>query len=57
MKFKSFNIEKICLMIKIKLLTRKYLYYFSPFNTFMGNGKDPDPDPEHCWLAMLSLGV
>ncbi len=36
-KFKSFKIVKICLMIKIKF------YYFSLHNTFMGKGKDLDP--------------
>ncbi len=30
-------------MIKIK-----FLYYFSLLNTFMGKGKDPDPD---FWLT------
>jgi hypothetical protein len=35
MKFKSFIIVKICLMIQIKFLARKFFNYFSPFNTFM----------------------
>ncbi len=46
MKFKSFKIVKMCLMIKTKFLTRKLLYYFSPLKAFMGKGKDPDPDPD-----------
>jgi hypothetical protein len=31
-------------MIKIEFLARKFLYFLSPRNTFMGKGKDPDPD-------------
>ncbi len=52
MKFKSFKIVKICLIIKIKFLARKLLYknlfwnhYFSPLYSFMRKGKDLDPDP------------
>jgi hypothetical protein len=62
-------------MIKLNFLTRKFCIktlfcnhygtYFSPLNTFMRKGKDPDPyllltdpdadpggpkDPEHCFL-------
>jgi hypothetical protein len=33
MKFKSFNIVKICLMIKILFFSKKILFYFSPVNT------------------------
>jgi hypothetical protein len=52
MKFKSFKIVKICLMIKIKFLERKFLYYFTPLDTFMGKGKDPDP-----YLRLMYLDV
>jgi hypothetical protein len=52
MKFKSFKIVKICLMIKIYFKQEcffiKFLlcnHYFSPLNTFMRKGKDLDPDP------------
>ncbi len=44
-EFKRFKIVKICLMIKRKLLVRKFLYHFSPLNTFKGKGKDQDPHP------------
>jgi hypothetical protein len=43
MEFKRFKIVKICLMIKIKFFSRKFLYYFSSLNIFMGKVKDPDP--------------
>jgi hypothetical protein len=43
MELKRFKIEKICLMTKIKFLARKFLYYFSLLNIFMGKVKDPDP--------------
>jgi hypothetical protein len=33
-------------MIKIKFLARKFLYYFTPLDAFMGKGKDPDPHPD-----------
>ncbi len=33
-------------MIKIKCLARKFSYYFSPLNNFMGKGMDPDPKPD-----------
>ncbi len=39
MKCNSFQIVKICLMIKIKFIAGNF-----PLNTFMW-GKDPDPDP------------
>jgi hypothetical protein len=34
-------------MVKLTFLARKFLYYFSPINTFMRKGKDPElhPDP------------
>jgi hypothetical protein len=33
-------------MVKVKFFARKLLYYFSPLNTFMRKGKDPDPKPD-----------
>jgi hypothetical protein len=40
------------LMMKIKFFAKKYFiiisfckYYFSPLNSFMRKGKDPEPDP------------
>jgi hypothetical protein len=52
MKLKSFKILKICLMIKIEVIARKFLvkilfcnHYFSPLNISMRNRKDPEPDP------------
>ncbi len=55
MKFKSFKIVKLCLMIKINFFARNFFSYnfifnhyrySSPLNTFMRKkGKDPDPDP------------
>jgi hypothetical protein len=60
-KLKSFKILRICLMIKMNFLARKFLckkffgnHYFSPLNTFMRNGKDPEPDPHpypYLWLT------
>ncbi len=47
MKFKSLEIVKICLIIKIKYLEKNFGYHFSPLNTFLRKGKDPDLDPEH----------
>jgi hypothetical protein len=38
MKFKRFNLDKKCC---IKILF--YKHYFSPLNTIMRKGKDPDP--------------
>jgi hypothetical protein len=46
MKFKSFQIVKICLIITLKFLARKFWFYFSPLNTFTGKGKDPDLHPD-----------
>ncbi len=51
MKFKSYKIVIICLMIKNKFLARnfcKILFcnpYISQLHTFMRKGKDLDPDP------------
>jgi hypothetical protein len=50
MKFKSFKIVKICFMIKIKFLARKFWYYFRLLNTFMVKGKDPDRHPYFKYL-------
>ncbi len=50
MKFKNFKILKIRLMIKIKFLARKFLYYFSMLNSFIGKGRDSHPDP-YLWLT------
>jgi hypothetical protein len=58
MKFKNFKIVRICLMIKVKVLARKLLY-FNTLNTYekregSGSGSaqehtnPTDPDPEHC---------
>ncbi len=56
-------------MIKIKFLTRKFLYYnfilrplFGPLNTFMRKGKDPtdpnpDADPEHFFFVFYDLVI
>ncbi len=51
MKFKSFKIVEICLMIKTKFLSRKFLVlnfilqpYFSPLDTFIRKGKDLEQD-------------
>ncbi len=53
MKFKSFKIVKLWLMIKIKFLARKFLYDFSPLNTFKGKGKDLDPHlDQYLWLTI-----
>ncbi len=30
--------------------------YFSPLDTFMRKGKDPDPDPEH-WLKLYVIVI
>jgi hypothetical protein len=51
MKVKNFKILKLCLMIKIKFIIRKFCiknifffkHYFSPLNTLMSKGKDSDP--------------
>ncbi len=63
MKFKSFKNLKVCLMIKIKFLARKFLYsnfwkilfckhyFISVRSTLLWEkGKDPDPDP-NLWLT------
>jgi hypothetical protein len=63
MNFKSFKSLKMCLMIEIKYLTRKFLYksfilklLFGPFNTFMRKGKDLT-DPEHRFLVSYTLVI
>jgi hypothetical protein len=48
MKFKSFKMIKICLMIKIQFLARNFCFkfyfatIFSPLKAFMRKGKNPD---------------
>ncbi len=57
MKFKSFEIVKLCFMIKNKFLARHFLYknfilqqLFQSTQHFYEKGKNPDPDP-YLWLT------